>query len=94
MRSSPAPWVFVHQLGNGALLLFTFFMISDPMTIPNHRRARLLFAAIVAGSAIFWQYGLFKPNALVWALFLCTPPVPLPDRWWPAEKLQWRPATG
>jgi len=33
------PWVFVHQLGNGALLLFAFFMISDPMTIPNHRRA-------------------------------------------------------
>lgn len=88
------PWVFVHQLGNGALLLFTFFMISDPMTIPNHRRARLLFAAIVAASAIFWQYGLYKPNALVWALFLCTPLVPLLDRWWPAEKFQWRPATG
>lgn len=88
------PWVFVHQLGNGALLLFTFFMISDPMTIPNHRRARLLYAAIVAGFAIFWQYGLYKPNALVWALFLCTPLVPLLDRWWPAEKFQWRPATG
>jgi Na+-transporting NADH:ubiquinone oxidoreductase subunit NqrB len=88
------PWVFVHQLGNGALLLFTFFMISDPMTIPNHRRARLLYAAIVAGFAIFWQYGLFKPNALVWALFLCTPLVPLLDRWWKAERFQWRPATG
>jgi Na+-transporting NADH:ubiquinone oxidoreductase subunit NqrB len=86
------PWVFVHQLGNGALLLFTFFMISDPMTIPNHRRARLLYAAIVATCAIFWQYGLYKPNALVWALFLCTPLVPLLDRWWPAEKFQWRPA--
>lgn len=88
------PWVFVHQLGNGALLLFAFFMISDPMTIPNDRRARLLYAAIVAGFAIFWQYGLFKPNALVWALFLCTPLVPLFDRLWQAEKFQWRPATG
>ena len=47
------PWVFVHQLGNGALLLFAFFMISDPMTIPNDRRARLLYAAIVAAFAIF-----------------------------------------
>jgi hypothetical protein len=25
------PDVFVHQLGNGALLLFPFFVISDPM---------------------------------------------------------------
>ncbi len=87
------PWVFAHQLGNGALLLFAFFMISDPMTIPNHRHARLLYAFIVAGFAVWWQYGLFKPNALVWALFLCTPLVPLLDRVWKAEKFQWRPTT-
>ena len=31
--------VLFHQLQSGALLLFTFFMISDPMTIPNHQRA-------------------------------------------------------
>lgn len=53
---------------NGALLLFAFFMISDPMTIPNARRARLAYAAIVALAACFRQFGLFKPNALVWAL--------------------------
>ena len=29
--------IWWHQLGNGALLLFAFFMISDPMTIPNRR---------------------------------------------------------
>ena len=30
------PWaVWSHQLGSGALMLFAFFMISDPMTIPN-----------------------------------------------------------
>ncbi len=82
--------VFVHQLGNGGLLLFAFFMISDPMTIPNHRHARLLYALIVAALAIWWQYGLFKPNAPVWALFLCTPLVPLLDRVWLAERYQWQ----
>jgi len=86
------PWVFVHQLGNGALLLFAFFMISDPMTIPNHRRARLLYALLVAAFAIWWQYVLFRPNALVWALFLCTPLVPLLDRLWRARRFQWKPA--
>lgn len=88
------PWVFVHQLGNGALLLFAFFMISDPMTIPNDRRARLLYAVVVAAFAAWWQYGLFKPNALVWALFLCTPLVPLLDRLRPARKFEWRAAPG
>ena len=33
------PWpVLMHQLDNGALLLFAFFMISDPMTIPDRAR--------------------------------------------------------
>ena len=86
-----SPQVLLHQLQSGALLLFTFFMISDPMTIPNRRAARLLYAAVVALAACGWQYGLFKPNALVWALFLCTPLVPLLDRVLPAARFQWRP---
>jgi hypothetical protein len=43
-------------------------MISDPMTIPNHPRGRLIYAVLVAGVAFWWQYVLFKPNALPWAL--------------------------
>jgi Na+-transporting NADH:ubiquinone oxidoreductase subunit NqrB len=80
-----------HQLQSGALLLFTFFMISDPMTIPNHARARLLYAVLVAAVAFFWQYALFRPNALIWALFLATPAVPVLDRLMPAPRFQWRP---
>jgi hypothetical protein len=63
------------------------------MTIPNHRGARLLYALIVAAFSIWWQYGLFMPNALVWALFLCTPLVPLFDRLRRAQTFQWRPST-
>ena len=85
--------IWWHQLGNGALLLFAFFMISDPMTIPNHRHARIAYALIVAASAIAWQYLLFKPNALIWALFLATPLVPLFDRCWPGERFAWRAAS-
>ncbi len=80
----------MHQLANGGLLLFAFFMISDPMTIPNRRGARVAYAIVVAIAAFLWQFALFKPNALVWALFLCTPLVPLLDKWWPAEKFEWR----
>jgi enediyne biosynthesis protein E5 len=82
--------IWWHQLGNGALLLFAFFMISDPMTIPNRRGPRVAYALIVAMAAIAWQYVLFRPNALIWALFLCTPLVPLLDRLFPGEGFSWR----
>ncbi len=81
--------VFLHQLGSGALLLFAFFMISDPMTIPNRRATRVCYAVAVALVAFAWQYLLFKPNALIWALFLCTPLVPLLDQLWPAPAYRW-----
>jgi enediyne biosynthesis protein E5 len=82
--------IWWHQLGNGALLLFAFFMISDPMTIPNRSGARIAYALIVACGAAAWQYLLFKPNALIWVLFLATPLVPLLDRLFPAEGFTWR----
>jgi len=82
--------IWWHQLGNGALLLFAFFMISDPMTIPNRREARIAYAVIVAVGAIVWQYLLFRPNALIWSLFLLTPLVPLFDRWLPGPGFEWK----
>jgi Na+-transporting NADH:ubiquinone oxidoreductase subunit NqrB len=81
-----------HQAQSGALLLFAFFMISDPMTIPNHRRARLAYAVLVACAAFVWQFCLYRTNGLLWALFFAAPLVPLADRLWPAPKAQWRAA--
>ncbi len=82
--------VWRHQLSSGALLLFAFFMISDPMTIPNRTVPRVAYAVVVALGAAAWQYVLFKPNALIWALFLLTPAVPLLDRLFPGERFAWR----
>ena len=79
-----------HQTQSGALLLFAFFMISDPMTIPNRPSMRVLYAAVVALGAFLWQFYLYKPNALIWALFLATPLVPLLDRLFPGPKHRWR----
>jgi len=82
--------IFAHQFGSGALLLFSFFMISDPMTIPNRRGPRIAYAIIVAIVAFLWQFALFRTNGLVWALFFCAPLVPVIDRLWPAERFEWR----
>jgi Na+-transporting NADH:ubiquinone oxidoreductase subunit NqrB len=81
--------VLDHQLMNGALLLFAFFMISDPMTAPNHPRARAIHAAIVAAIAFTWQFGFYAHNGMLWALFLAAPLVPMWDALWPASKYQW-----
>jgi enediyne biosynthesis protein E5 len=82
--------VWTHQLTSGALLLFAFFMISDPMTGPDSARGRIWHAAIVAALALAWQYGLFANNGLIWALVLCAPAVPLWDAWFPAPRFQWQ----
>lgn len=91
LGQSPAVWL--HQLSNGSLLLFAFFMISDPMTIPNHPKGRAAHAALVAALAFAWQYALYRPSGPIWALFLCAPAVPLWDLLWPAPKFEWRPVT-
>ena len=70
-------------------------MISDPMTIPDRRGARIVYAFVVAAGAVAWQYLLFRPNALIWSLFLLTPLVPLLDRWMPGGRFDWKhPAIG
>jgi Na+-translocating ferredoxin:NAD+ oxidoreductase RnfD subunit len=81
--------VWTHQLESGALLLFAFFMISDPMTGPNDRRGRIAHAALVAAIAYVWQVRLYHTNGLIWALFIAAPCVPLWDAIWPARKFEW-----
>jgi len=83
----------LHQLQSGSLLIFTFFMISDPRTSPDSRLGRLLFALAVAllahGLAFFWQ---MRP-ALYVALIALSPLTLLIDRILPAERFSWsRPA--
>jgi Na+-transporting NADH:ubiquinone oxidoreductase subunit NqrB len=78
-----------HRLQNGAFLLFTFFMISDPKTTPDARPGRMLFALIVAAVAAYIRFGLYTPNGLIYALILCAPIVPLIDRLIPGERYEW-----
>src|SRR6185436_6854348 len=67
----------LHRLENGALLIFAFFMISDPKTTPNSRLGRVIFAALVAGGAWYVQFKMFHTNALLWSLAAASPLVPI-----------------
>jgi Na+-transporting NADH:ubiquinone oxidoreductase subunit NqrB len=80
----------LHQLGNGAFLLFTFFMISDPKTTPDSRAGRILFALLVAVGAGTVHFVLYRPNGLLLALAFLSPLVPLLDRLLPGVRYAWR----
>jgi Na+-transporting NADH:ubiquinone oxidoreductase subunit NqrB len=82
--------VFLHQFQNGALLLFAFFMITDPMTIPCHRIGRFIHALLVAVLAYLWQYVWYKNQGILWGLFFATFLVPLWNYLFPAPHYQWR----
>jgi Na+-transporting NADH:ubiquinone oxidoreductase subunit NqrB len=88
------PEVLWHQLSSGSLILFAFFMISDPKTIPDHRAGRILHAAAVAALAFYLQHHLWRQNALIWSLFFLSPLVPLIDRLLVARRYLWEAPKG
>lgn len=80
----------MHNLQSGALLIFAFFMLSDPMTIPNTRVARFIFASGVAGVAFMLQYGFQIREALFYALFLVSFATPILDYLLKGHRYQWK----
>jgi Na+-transporting NADH:ubiquinone oxidoreductase subunit NqrB len=78
-----------HRLESGALLLFAFFMISDPKTTPNSRAGRVVFAGLVAFGAWYLQFRLFRTNGLLWSLAAWSLAVPLLDWLLPGSRYSW-----
>lgn len=84
---------FMHSVSTGSLLLFTFFMISDPRTSPNHPVARIVWAVGIAAVAFYlaafkWQY-----NTSIWVLVLAAPLVPILDWLLPSKDFTWKPSS-
>ncbi|MDH4084973.1 MAG: RnfABCDGE type electron transport complex subunit D [Nitrospira sp.] len=85
----------LHQIESGALLVFSFFMISDPKTTPDSRAGRIIYALLVAVTVLYIQFWLFKPNGPLWGLIVCSPLVPLLDRLFPGARYDWaKPTSG
>lgn len=79
----------LHHLQNGAFLIFTFFMISDPKTTPDSRAGRMLFATAVAATAAWITFGLHRTHGLLWALAALSLTTPLIDRILPGRRYRW-----
>ena len=80
----------LHQLQSGALLIFAFFMISDPRTTPNSATGRWLYGGFVAAIAYVIQFLLYEPNGAILALIVSAPFVPLIDSLSQGEHYRWK----
>jgi Na+-transporting NADH:ubiquinone oxidoreductase subunit NqrB len=80
----------LHQLQSGSLLIFTFFMISDPRTTPDSMPGRFLFAFAVAASAHYLAFFMQMRPALYVALIALSPAIILLDRLIPAAQFRWK----
>jgi Na+-transporting NADH:ubiquinone oxidoreductase subunit NqrB len=80
----------LHRLQSGSLLLFAFFMISDPKTTPDSRMGRVFFGVLVAFGAAWIQFRLFRTNGLLWSLGACSLLVPVLDLLLPGKRYRWQ----
>ena len=78
-----------HLFTNGALLLFTFFMVTDPASTPTHKTVRIIWALAVGLLAFYLQAYKWVNGSPIWALFLLSPLTPLLDYLFKGEKFQW-----
>ena len=79
----------LHQIESGTLLIFSFFMITDPKTTPDSRHGRLLFTFLVAVTALYVQCVLFRPHGPLWGLLVCSPLVSVIDRYLRGSRYDW-----
>ena len=83
---------FVQSVSTGSLLLFSFFMITDPKTTPNHMVVRIVWSAAIAAVAFYLTAFKFMNGAPILVLVLAQPLVPLLDMLFKAKKFEWIPS--
>jgi enediyne biosynthesis protein E5 len=79
----------IHQLQSGSLLIFSFFMLSDPRTTPDSRLGRFIFALSVALVGHYLTFFMQMRPALYVALIALSPAILLIDKILPAERFAW-----
>ncbi|MFN8154368.1 MAG: RnfABCDGE type electron transport complex subunit D [Bacteroidia bacterium] len=84
------PWdALTHLFTSGSLLLFTFFMITDPVSTPANKTVRIIWAFAVGLLAFYMQAFKWINGAPLWALFMMSPLTPLLDYFFKGERFNW-----
>jgi Na+-translocating ferredoxin:NAD+ oxidoreductase RnfD subunit len=85
--------VFWHGMSNGTILLFAFFMITDPKTSPDSRKGRIGWGVLIAGLSFILARSFYLYEAPLIALFIISVTTPLMDKIFRANRFQWIPKT-
>lgn len=75
----PLDFIF-HKFQNGTVLLFAFFMITDPRTTPNNPKARVLWGLGLSILAFALSQFYYFYQAPLMALFIFSLSVPILDK--------------
>lgn len=78
------------QLSSGSLLLFAFFMLTDPRSIPNSKKGRIFWAISIALLTFVLQNGVYTSSAIFWALFALAPSTIIIDKIWKGKRFNWQ----
>jgi len=85
----PIDFIF-HSFTSGALLLFSFFMITDPRTSPNHVIARVSWAVGIAITSFILQEYFYLKSAPFYVLFFASTLTPFLDHLFKADAFTWK----
>lgn len=78
-----------HSFSSGTLVLFAFFMITDPMTSPNARNGRIIWGSMLAVIAFVLSNFMQLYTAPMWALFGWSMLTPVFDKLFVKPKFNW-----
>lgn len=81
--------VVFHKFNSGTVLLFAFFMITDPRTSPNKRSGRILWGLMIAVLSFGLSQFFYFYQAPLIALFLVSLSTPLIDKYFKSNPFQW-----
>ncbi len=81
--------VVLHKMTNGTILLFAFFMITDPVTTPNSPGARIFWSILIAIISFFIAGFQFIHTAPIWTLFLISPVTIILDKIYKHSTFKW-----
>ncbi len=81
--------VWSHRMMSGSLVMFSFFMITDPRTIPNSQVSRLIWTFTIAVLTFVFRNYFFMNTAVFFALFLSAPLTLILDWVFKADRFDW-----
>jgi len=84
-------WVFLQKFSSGTILLFAFFMITDPMTTPRSFKGRLIYGCIIGGCTFYLTNWMQAYDAPIWALTIVTPITILINTIFKGAQFNWLP---